>query len=359
MPLDLGDSLDSCSLTLYQIAVNQADWTESGVSARLPWGEDQLSAAINRLAALGLLVSSTETPSGWCALPPQAAIRELARDSRRQLEAALAVVEHSQSALAELLEKFAPVHAGPSGDIALAGSGPALASLLEEATRAATSDILSLHPAPAPTPDQITDGRSRNHAVLSRGVSMRTIYQLSSAALPYMGRHLRDLADTGARIRTAPTLPVRLIVVDEVLAVISTSPLRQGREAVVTRSTPLVRVLRQIFEHHWDQALDFLPGRDGGKVADSAIPGESEKGALSVRQLEVLRMLAAGLTDDVISRKLGLSERTVRRIIADLMVLCDAQSRFQAGINIARLGWVTRQPGPRQDEEGTETGHAL
>ncbi len=44
------------------------------------------------------------------------------------------------------------------------------------------------------------------------------------------------------------------------------------------------------------------------------------------------RMLSAGHTDEAASRQLGVSLRTYRRRVAELMAMLDATSRFQAGI---------------------------
>ncbi|WP_370070018.1 LuxR C-terminal-related transcriptional regulator [Streptacidiphilus sp. MAP5-3] len=51
-------------------------------------------------------------------------------------------------------------------------------------------------------------------------------------------------------------------------------------------------------------------------------------------------MLAAGLTDQAISRHLGIHERTVRRKIAELTTKLHANSRFQAGVNATKAGWL-------------------
>ena len=54
----------------------------------------------------------------------------------------------------------------------------------------------------------------------------------------------------------------------------------------------------------------------------------------------LLRQLAAGAKDEQIARTLGVSLRTVRRRIADLMTELGADSRFQAGVEAARRGWL-------------------
>jgi DNA-binding NarL/FixJ family response regulator len=55
---------------------------------------------------------------------------------------------------------------------------------------------------------------------------------------------------------------------------------------------------------------------------------------------QLLEMLASGAKDEQIARALGMSLRTVRRRIASLMAELGADSRFQAGIEAVRRGWL-------------------
>jgi DNA-binding NarL/FixJ family response regulator len=50
--------------------------------------------------------------------------------------------------------------------------------------------------------------------------------------------------------------------------------------------------------------------------------------------------VAAGATDDVIARQLGISPRTLRRRLHDLFDELGASNRFHAGVEAARRGWV-------------------
>jgi DNA-binding NarL/FixJ family response regulator len=54
----------------------------------------------------------------------------------------------------------------------------------------------------------------------------------------------------------------------------------------------------------------------------------------------LLEALGSGAQDEQIARRLGLSLRTVRRRVAELMEELGAQSRFQAGVEAARRGWL-------------------
>ena len=54
----------------------------------------------------------------------------------------------------------------------------------------------------------------------------------------------------------------------------------------------------------------------------------------------LLRQLAGGAKDEQIARALGLSVRTVRRRVAELLDELGADSRFQAGAEAVRRGWL-------------------
>jgi len=54
----------------------------------------------------------------------------------------------------------------------------------------------------------------------------------------------------------------------------------------------------------------------------------------------LLSMLAAGYKDRAIARALGVTERTVGRRIQEMMQSLQAGTRFQAGLQAARRGWL-------------------
>jgi DNA-binding NarL/FixJ family response regulator len=68
-------------------------------------------------------------------------------------------------------------------------------------------------------------------------------------------------------------------------------------------------------------------------------PGH-KRSAPAAEDAHLLALMAAGLKDEVVARRLGLSLRTVRRRIANLMDELGADTRFQAGLEAARRGWL-------------------
>ena len=63
-------------------------------------------------------------------------------------------------------------------------------------------------------------------------------------------------------------------------------------------------------------------------------------GLTTADERALLKLLAAGLTDEAVARRLGRSVRTTRSQVAALMVKLGASSRFQAGHKAAERGWL-------------------
>ena len=63
-------------------------------------------------------------------------------------------------------------------------------------------------------------------------------------------------------------------------------------------------------------------------------------GGLDADKRTLLTLMAGGAVDGQVARSLGVSVRTVRRRISALLVELGAHSRFQAGAEAVRRGWI-------------------
>ncbi|GAA0984749.1 hypothetical protein GCM10009555_059070 [Acrocarpospora macrocephala] len=54
----------------------------------------------------------------------------------------------------------------------------------------------------------------------------------------------------------------------------------------------------------------------------------------------VLLQLLSGATDQTASNRLGISPRTYSRRVSELLEHLGVESRFQAGAEVARRGWL-------------------
>jgi DNA-binding NarL/FixJ family response regulator len=99
-----------------------------------------------------------------------------------------------------------------------------------------------------------------------------------------------------------------------------------GREFTVTTSQILVDGVHSLFRAIWDAAVDLET------YLRSDVPH------LDTDSRMILTALASGLTDESAARRLGVSLRTYRRRVAELMAALEADSRFQAGLRAGELG---------------------
>ncbi len=75
------------------------------------------------------------------------------------------------------------------------------------------------------------------------------------------------------------------------------------------------------------------------QVAQSAAAGPSEVAAdLSERELDVLRLLGAGMTNAAIAETLFLSEGTVRNYVSSVLAKLQVEDRTQAAVLAVRHG---------------------
>ncbi|MFD7154019.1 LuxR C-terminal-related transcriptional regulator [Kribbella sp. NPDC059898] len=158
------------------------------------------------------------------------------------------------------------------------------------------------------------------------GVRYRAIFPDHTRTTPTVGRHVGALSQAGVAVRTIPLVPMNAIVIDGSVAVLPADT-ANGSVAVL-RLTSVVMTALELFERIWPDAVP-LAGCD--------LPAETD---LSVREQEMLRLLALGATDEVAAAQLGISVRTVRRMVAQLMNRLGARSRFQAGMKAADRGWL-------------------
>ncbi len=112
----------------------------------------------------------------------------------------------------------------------------------------------------------------------------------------------------------------------------------------VTRGPELIQALRGL-----EQGIPpFSPGlaerllrefaRQGGGDSERGRLGDTEKVQLTERQMEVLRLVSAGLTYKEVGRKLNLSEVTIRYHMSEIMQLLHLEHRSQVIAYAGKLG---------------------
>jgi DNA-binding CsgD family transcriptional regulator len=101
--------------------------------------------------------------------------------------------------------------------------------------------------------------------------------------------------------------------------------------ALVVREPVLISFLCALFDQFWVSALPFTTDGPGYQNVSDDL------------RRSILELLAQGLKDEVVARRLGMSVRTCRRHIATLMQELGAESRFEAGVKAAQLGLLDKK----------------
>jgi DNA-binding CsgD family transcriptional regulator len=161
------------------------------------------------------------------------------------------------------------------------------------------------------------------------GLRYRAIYPDTARTAPTLCRHLGNMSVAGVAVRTMPHIPMNALIIDGSVAVLPADS-RNGSVAVL-RLHSVVTTATELFERIWPDAVP---------LADNDIPVDTD---LSLREREMLRLLALGATDEFAAAQLNISVRTVRRMVAQIMHRLGARSRFQAGVKAADRGWLMDQ----------------
>lgn len=164
---------------------------------------------------------------------------------------------------------------------------------------------------------------SPEYKALQRGVSVRGIYH------PGFDRdrlaELNLFLHAGERAKLGD-VPMKLILVDRKTAVLPSpqtyTPEPQYKVTLV-RHPVVVEALVSLFDAVWERSIAIRPTDTGDLEQDP-------------RRDALVSLLMSGATDSAIAGQFGVTERSVRRWIADLMDELEVRTRLQLGAALAR-----------------------
>ena len=163
--------------------------------------------------------------------------------------------------------------------------------------------------------------RRADHDNLRRGVRYRILLTDEVRAAPAAVLRLGRIVAAGAEIRTVPGVPTDVTVVDATVAMLARD--RTAEDVAVVGLPGVVDTVVALFERLWATGLPLARPDD-----------------LCGRERELLALLSAGYTDESAAARLGVSVRTVRRMMSTIMARLGARSRFQAGLRAADRGML-------------------
>jgi DNA-binding NarL/FixJ family response regulator len=149
---------------------------------------------------------------------------------------------------------------------------------------------------------------------------------------PAVPCELERQAAAGARVRVMGAVPFGVVTADDRAAVVDlTLHDDAGGGGFVVRRAAMVAGMNALVNVGSTRGVRLRPRtEDSGE--DLGMPADE-------RDRRILGLLAAGATDQMIARSVGISTRTVERRIRSLMEHLDSATRFQAGVQAARRGW--------------------
>lgn len=184
----------------------------------------------------------------------------------------------------------------------------------------------------APTDDGSTESCSCT-GTLKPGLSVKIIYHDAIRRDARLYSLAREFSTAGALIRTTSGWMPSMVIIDKQLATLGADSADLSTGPTIIEESAIIAVLTGIFDQAWNAAIPLASSRQP----------ESRDAARELPETErnLLKLLAVGMTDETVSRQLGISLRTTRRRIAALMNQLAASSRFQAGAEAAKRGWLS------------------
>lgn len=273
------------------------------------------------LESKGLVSRLAGTPARYAAAPPDMALELIAREREQHLARARLEV-------APLTARYrrARAAAQPHEVIEVVTSREGTVRRWEQLQRSARQQVRSFGRPPYLNPVS----NPVESEMLAAGVAYRSVYDAAGFAIPGHLAAVRSLVAAGEQARVARDVPVKMFIADDQVGLLPLEINGGAETCLVIRASSLLDTLIALFELVWGQAVaihgdDKLPSPEAGP--------DHEEAAL-------LGLLAAGLTDATIARHLGTHPRTVQRRIRGLLDHLGAGTRFQAGLQAARRGWL-------------------
>ena len=304
-------------------------WTLDGepldvVADRLSTTTEALPGELADLVDLGVL----DLDDGRLRLtPPRVALAQLLERESATLEGTIDRLLRMAGLVVRLGEEGpVRVQASPTGEayamVAEVFPGMPSGDLVRRWIAEGAGDLRFLRPVQwrLPTEPAVAEAFT---AAMAEGREVFCVYPME--ALRVARATLQDHADAGEQVRILPEVPLQLALVGHERALIFAG-LGDEERTLLVEDPFLVGVFVQYFELLWNRAV---PMPELGDTPDR----DDERRML-------LDQLAAGRRDEQIARTLGLGLRTVRRRVADLMVELGAETRFQAGVEAVRRGWL-------------------
>lgn len=304
----------------------------AGLMERLGVGDIELGEHLRALEDLGLI---EVVATGARVIRPSIALSRLIEKHEDDLAAAQRRVASTRSDLAQLDQLFVakPRDSAEDSGVEKVTGLDQVRERIEELSFFARASVDAVQPGGPQSAEALASSRPLDLRASRRRIQMRLVHHESVLDDALNREYLQELVTLGTAVRLTDRPITRMLIFDEQVAVVPIDPLNSRRGALIVRQDGLVGGFLDLFRQTWDAAHE-LP------IADSGESTPTDDDEITDQDRQVLALLASGRTDEVAARTAGVSVRHLRRRISRLMVILDAGSRFEAGVEAARRGWI-------------------
>ena len=314
---------------MYRAILNNPNAQLADIAQLLEHEAAELDKPLRRLAEMGLV--RTDVDDRLNAISPMLAEATVLGAEDLELGARRASVEARRNAIRRLVvdwNEAMSVAAPHRVAIEVVSDQTQIGNVMMHYADRCQNELLSVAAGRAPKTRIDSRTRIANLYSARRGVRSRLLYQHAALRDRHTRSYLSELADNGARIRFASSVPGRSLVIDGEVALLPV-PLSDHKHGLVVVHEPnIVNWVIATFEQLWAESQPL----------EDALNRQGNAAGLDQTRVAILRLMAEGEKDEAISRRLSISVRTCRRQIADYMTQVGASSRFQAGVIAARSG---------------------
>ncbi|MFI0742274.1 LuxR C-terminal-related transcriptional regulator [Streptomyces sp. NPDC021100] len=314
------EALDVFAFAADRTVFGIADLAEAGLDP------DDAERAVKELLGLRLLCHPQGVPDRLTVVPPTVAANRLLRPMERRIQHQQEEIERFRWMFDALLPAYESRRARNSATapVELVTDPHVVQEIIEELTLTCREEVLTAQPGGGRCPETLGAAQERDRRMLARGVAMRTLYQHPARYHQPTIAHVQHVTRLGAEVRTQSEGFCRMLIFDQQTAVLGVPD--DPRAALLVREPHLIHSMRGFFDWAWRGASPFPLAFDTASAV--RISGEIQEA--------IVAMLAEGLEDKSIARRLGMSVRSCQRHVAEVMKALGAKSRFQAGFLIGR-----------------------
>ena len=201
--------------------------------------------------------------------------------------------------------------------------------LIRERAGRAHTEILAMHGGGPQSNGMLEPILCEELPGLSEGVRICVLHQHSARYDPTIRGHVEAITSFGGQVRTIEKLWNHIYVFDREFALMFGDAPEHSVGVVVVDQALVAASVTALFEQTWSLSKPF-EGRSTTRSEGVYLRDDVRRA--------IMYFLAEGLRDESIARRIGVSVRTCRRHIAEILAEMGAETRFQAGYLCARRG---------------------